>query len=457
MPIMESVTLENFRCFRERQTVGLAPLTLLVGENSTGKTSFLALVRILAELQEGATSPDFKAPPFDLGSFDEIAYAGAEHESAASSFIGGFGTRRGVFSRLRPSDSGESFLFEAEFQKQGPAPVLTRRSTALDSISIDERLLSGDRYQVQIETPKGKWRLRTEAIPLRMSGPGRLPRSAAPLVARSYKDGRGDDDQFEALDGSPPFDQEDLGKLDRLLHPSFRYSQRLFPFASAPVRSTPHRTYDPAPPNPDPEGNYIPMYLADLSHQRQSDWKRLKSLLEEFGKDAELFDEIVIRQFDRGGIDPFQIQVRKGGRNVEGPPRNLIDVGYGVSQVLPVITELRRRDAPRQYLLQQPEVHLHPRAQAALGSLFCEIATLGRQLIVETHSDHLLDRIRMDVRDGRTDLTLDDVRILYFERDDLDVKIHEIWWDKSGNVMNSPPGYRRFFMEEVERSIWPPD
>ena len=63
----------------------------------------------------------------------------------------------------------------------------------------------------------------------------------------------------------------------------------------------------------------------------------------------------------------------------------------------------------------------------------------------------------MDVRDGKTNLTKDDVRILYFERDGLDVKIHELWWDENGNIENAPPSYRRFFMEEVERSIWPPD
>ena len=44
---MDQITLENFRCFREKQTARLAPLTLLVGENSTGKTSFLALIRAL--------------------------------------------------------------------------------------------------------------------------------------------------------------------------------------------------------------------------------------------------------------------------------------------------------------------------------------------------------------------------------------------------------------------------
>ena len=152
----------------------------------------------------------------------------------------------------------------------------------------------------------------------------------------------------------------------------------------------------------------------------------------------------------------FSYKLRKDGGRRRGPWRNIIDVGYGISQILPIVMPLLRGTTYADLaLLQQPEVHLHPIAQAVLGTLFCRIAAAGRQLIVETHSDHLIDRIRMDVRDGKTKLAKDDVRILYFERDSLDVKIHELWWDASGNIENAPPSYRRFFMEEVERSIWP--
>ena len=128
-------------------------------------------------------------------------------------------------------------------------------------------------------------------------------------------------------------------------------------------------------------------------------------------------------------------------------------MGYGVSQVLPVIIELLRKDAPPVFLLQQPEVHLHPSAQAALGSLFCEVASLRQQLIVETHSDHILDRIRMDVRDRKGSLKPDDVSILFFERKGLDVQIHSLRLDEHGNVLDAPPNYRRFFMKEQERSL----
>ena len=71
---MDEIRLKDYRCFREDQTARLAPLTLLVGENSTGKTSFLALLRVLWDLAIGFRLPDFKEDPYDLGSFDDIAH-----------------------------------------------------------------------------------------------------------------------------------------------------------------------------------------------------------------------------------------------------------------------------------------------------------------------------------------------------------------------------------------------
>ncbi|MCY4170339.1 MAG: DUF3696 domain-containing protein [Bacteroidetes bacterium] len=100
-------------------------------------------------------------------------------------------------------------------------------------------------------------------------------------------------------------------------------------------------------------------------------------------------------------------------------------------------------------LLEQPEVHLHPRVQAALGSLLCKVSGQGRQLIVETHSEYLMDRVRMDVRDGTTNLKPEDVSILFFERNDRNVQIHSIRFDELGNVLDAPVNYRKFFMEET--------
>ena len=196
------------------------------------------------------------------------------------------------------------------------------------------------------------------------------------------------------------------------------------------------------------------MYLAHLNaRKRMSAWNRLKEALEAFGKDSGLFDEIAIRRLGKLESEPFQLQIRKFGRSLKGPKRNIIDVGYGVSQVLPVVAELLGNQLTPVFLLQQPEVHLHPSAQAALGSLFCRIAGPERQLIVETHSDHMLDRIRMDVRDGVFGLKPEDVSILFFERRNLAVQIFSLRIDDQGNLCDAPQSYRRFFMDEVRRSL----
>ena len=130
-----------------------------------------------------------------------------------------------------------------------------------------------------------------------------------------------------------------------------------------------------------------------------------------------------------------------------------MDVGFGVSQVLPVLAALFRVDGPSMFLLQQPELHLHPSAQAALGSLFCRTAEAGRQLIIETHSEYIIDRIRMDIRDRRTTLKPDDVSIVFFERSDIDVRIRSLQFDDQGNVLGAPSGYGQFFMDEARRSV----
>ena len=452
---MDSVTFENFRCFRERQTVRLAPLTLLVGENSTGKTSFLAMVRILAQLQEGETSIDFKEPPYDLGSFDDIAHNRGGRGGRASEFTVGYERQARSASRRQPKDHRGLFTF----RKDGSVPRLFRQSLSADDVFVEEELGGDGRYRATLRNDKGSWTL---DAPKKLYGRTFFGQYRSILnQTNRYLGRRGDDGGLPRpipIDGSPAWSDdydEQFLRVGRTLHfPRFRSPNV---FASAPVRSKPKRTYDPARLDPDPEGGYAPMYLADLSAQKGRDWERLKGYLDEFGRNAGLFDEVSIRQLGRaGGGDPFQIEVRKGDGRRKGAKRNLTDVGYGVSQVLPVITELLRDNAARQFLLQQPEVHLHPSAQAALGTLFCEVAAGGRQLIVETHSDHLMDRVRMDVRDGTTGLKPEDVSLLYFERNGLDVCIHSLRFDRLGNVLDAPRGYRRFFLQEVDRSLWPP-
>lgn len=458
---MDQITLKNFRCFREEQTARLAPLTLLVGENSTGKTSFLAMIRALWDLACRNRVPDFKEEPYDLGSFDEIAHHRGARGSRAETFEAGF-----VVTLEDPSKDA-SYRLNVVFGKKGTVPVLMKRrfSNEKEGVWIEfsrsQVPYKDASWDFSVVTPKGEWTIDDGILWLNDDHV-----LSADFFRNSYLGGIGGKSRLDLADycfvvrrGSGQPDDSDWELITRLYNAEQRFRGCKPLYASAPVRSKPHRTYDPSRPTRDPEGDYVPMYLADLyfrdvTRRDVTRWKALKEALEKFGKEAGLFDEISVMPLGKTASGPFQLQIRKFGRKAKGPQRNLIDVGYGVSQVLPVITELLRDDAPPMFLLQQPEVHLHPSAQAAFGSLLCQVATPWRQLVVETHSDHLLDRVRMDVRDGVTKLKPEDVSILYFERGDLDVRIHSLRLDEEGNVLDAPPSYGAFFMEETERSVW---
>ena len=443
---MNQVTLENFRCFRDEQRARLAPLTLLVGENSTGKTSFLALLRALWDAAYLSVAPDFKEAPYDLGSFDEIAHFRGGRSGRAQEFRAGFDVLPKSWDRRRKT--AEYLRFEVMFARKGTAPVPTELLFGREDIEIAIYVAEDASQKIRYRTGRGAWSWSEPAEP-----------GARLLAGRNYRPLRytyfvlKEKGNLKPVGDSPSVTDEDIARLGELLYGFDTFYRGERPFASAPVRSKPRRTYDPSRPAHDPEGETIPMYLSTAFFEDKRSWKRLKDALEEFGQEAGLFDEIAVRPLGQRGSEPFQMQVRKFAPRAKGPLRNLIDVGYGVSQVLPVITELFRDSYTPMFLLQQPEVHLHPSAQAALGSLFCRIAGRRRQLVVETHSDHLLDRVRMDVRDSEGKLKPDDVSILFFERGNLDVRIHSLRLDGEGNVLNAPPGYRSFFMAETKRSL----
>ena len=383
----------------------------------------MAMIRALWKLANHESVPDFKEEPYDLGSFADIAHYRGGSFGRVDTFHAGF-------DALNPSNGGV-YSFDATFSERGTAPFPTYRRIANTLASV-ESTQTTDSISTVFRVSGKEWQSTTQ---------NPFDDRLAPMYWGMVR-----------KRNTEPFENEQWKILERLANYAFRFTEG--PFASAPVRSKPRRTYDPRTAGRDPEGDYVPMYLADLFRQtKKTSWTKLRRNLEEFGKSAGLFDEIQIRPLGRSSSEPFQVRVRKRGQKTVGQLRNIIDVGYGVSQVLPVITELLREDAPPMFLLQQPEVHLHPSAQAALGTLFCAVAADGPQIVVETHSDHLINRVRLDIRDGKVPLKSEDVSLLYFERKELEVDIHSLRVDELGNVIGAPPGYRFFFAEETARSL----
>ncbi len=441
---MDQLTIQNFRCFQEQQTIRLAPLTLLVGENSTGKTSLMAMVQILwnTVFVENPT-PNFNEAPFALGSYREIVSQSGENGSIQE-FSGGF--------------SVGDYKSDATFRKANVAPEVSRLHVEDESASLLLMLTDG-RIKIEAKTSRGKWKFdfgksdeySTELEQIRkinISGPISF---LAHLEANQH-----------LAKGDTSFTRQDMSDLVILgtkpytiLRKKFGRDLNFFVdiISSSPVRAKPLRTYEPNEFQFDPEGTNLPALFARLENSDEEQWKLLKQTMESFGKLTGVFDEIRIRSLGKdNSSDPFQIQIRNNTKRNKGEWRNLIDVGYGVSQILPVLFMLTRSVDSPMFLLQQPELHLHPSAQAGLGSILCDVAS-KRQILVETHSDYLIDRVRMDVRDKKCDLKPEDISILYFERCDDDVQIHNIHIDENGNIEGQPPSYREFFRKEVNRLL----
>ena len=439
---LREIRLRDFRCFGEPQTARLAPLTLLVGENGTGKTSFLAAVRAICDVAFRQRDPDFRERPFDLGSFPEIAHGRGGKGKGAEAFeigVKGLGAESQLLECCATFRSG-----------RGAAPSLSEGQAADGSLWLRWWATGDDSFGFERGLDDKSW------------GIGDLHRAGShewTLAKHSAHLLTEEDRLSVAKSEADPYDRRKVHEREFRFRSLISHFENFFPagsrpFASAPIHALPRRTYDSVRLDDDPFGGDIPSRLASLAIRGNSEWTALKQNLDAFGRASGLFDDFSVKLLTDIEGGPFQLQVRKfGKRGRKGPKRNLIDVGFGVSQILPVLAALFRTDGPPMFLLQQPELHLHPSAQAALGSLFCRTAEAGRQLIVETHSDYIMNRIRLDIRDRRTNLMPEDVMLLYFERDDLDVRIHPLRFDGDGNVQDAPPNYRRFFTDELNRSL----
>jgi hypothetical protein len=212
--------------------------------------------------------------------------------------------------------------------------------------------------------------------------------------------------------------------------------------AFAPMRSRPKRTYDQLSDEFSPEGDHVPLLLARATDPNNKQANALHEALRAFGTYSEMFKDIDVKPLGRGSGDPFQVQVSMGAKKT-----NIMDVGYGVSQILPLIVDAQRASPNTLLLLQQPEVHLHPKAQAALGSMIKDwVSKSGKTVVVETHSDYLVDRLRLEVK--RAHLKESDVKIFFLEKKGNKTKLHVLEIDAQGNVLNTPDGYRDFFLRE---------
>lgn len=445
-------TMEEVRCFAEHQTLEIRPLTFLVGENSTGKTTALACFHILANFLRGRgldfnMKPSNPPHPYSMGTFKDIVRNSKKKEKVFK--LG--------FTAKYPNEDIE-WTVEFVERKGSAEPTLSSASIKFSDGTIVFEI--GDDSEMMMRLDAFDEKLNQYKIVCSTEILARFSLSDLLDIL--------DDMPMHVLKGDSSFFQGSsagitaLAKyLSKRANPvKNRYDpwdiwNFLSVFSTSPIRSRPERTYDPMREFDDPEGSDVPMLLMRLEASRSDEWKELESQLVAFGKSSGLFQNIKIKKLvGRSLSDPFQLQFK-----VRGPTSNIIDVGYGVSQILPVLVQIlnpniskNTRHPPQLTfsLLQQPEVHLHPKAQAEFSSLLTKLASEGnRSFIVETHSDYMIDRARIEIRRGN--IRPEDVSLIYFEPKENIVKVHSIRFDKMGNMEGVPPHFREFFLKESDR------
>ena len=178
------------------------------------------------------------------------------------------------------------------------------------------------------------------------------------------------------------------------------------------LRGNPERVYNRTVTGPDFPGifeHYVATIIAQWQEQKDDQLQALETMLAALG----LTQEISAKYSNDTQIELQVGRLPKAERDGSDLV-NIADVGFGVSQVLPVLVALLVAKKGQLVYLEQPELHLHPRAQYALAKILAETAKRGVKLVVETHSALLLLQVQTLVADGKLDPDL--VKLHWFLR-----------------------------------------
>jgi hypothetical protein len=215
----------------------------------------------------------------------------------------------------------------------------------------------------------------------------------------------------------------------------------------APIRTKPLRTYDGILDKYSSDGEHTPYLIKNImSSESVSKRENFTKFINAFGISSGLFTSLGTHQYGEHPNAPFELCINLGKNDL--PVNN---VGYGVSQSLPIVVEIFNRRPKSILFIQQPEVHLHPRGQAALGDVISqESEKNGKRFIVETHSDYLIDRYRYNRKMGGKKSS---AQILYFLHEDGINRIRPIEIMDDGKLIDEGNGYRDFFVNESMKML----
>lgn len=461
--LLTELRLDNFKSVAEPTTIPLRPLTLIYGKNSAGKSSLIQSLLLMKQSVDDATL-NSSGPYVNLGSFAGVvhnheitrqmsiglSFASAPEIDAASALpdprqirsldliVGATPEARdGVVLHARSGFGDQLFTWQRTMGGLGPyslssadASELVRVAYEADSTFPPRRQSSGQ------QGPRVKRELsRTGIESIQFVAEGLLPgqvtlESLSEVTYRtrsSSRVGLVDAALRTAAAVSSAIPAELRNLLDRLVY-------------LGPLRQTPERVSTRATSN---TGIDIPFFLLDNTSEREEVSAHLQRLGMHYQLDAVLVSDVGGRTM-LGDLAALVLTDTRSG--VQLSPA---DVGFGISQVLPIVVELSARTSSV-VVIEQPEIHLHPTMQADLADLLIEsVDENGRanQVIAETHSENLMLRLQRRIREGV--LGASSVAVLYVDQDDQGAAhVQQLRLDDEGEFVDDWPN--GFFVERFD-------
>ncbi len=398
--MLHSVFLEGFRSFEQPTTLPFGKLTLIAGANNVGKSSVIQAILAFVQSEEMQSRDQLLLDGLwcQLGSFDQVV-SGTLPANRRSFSIGLTGTNRGGTESVDclwsfgPPDDSSSLT----------APIVHCEYTSGNAAGCLKRV-------------DGQWQWHA-APPVSELGDASFVNPWR--VNRRVRDrGVSFVDLLTVIDGPPLY---------------------VGPFRVPPQRLYPARSTAAGPPL-GAYGEYTASALwagrnlrTDILPPGTPDGKApLLSTVNAWW--SYVFDGKLALQIDAPALG-FTLAVDTPSADRLGLER----VGFGLSQSLPVIAASLLSTPGDFVCFETPEAHMHPGAQHRLSRLFVELARRGRQVVVETHSEHVVNAVCLAIKEGI--LSNDDVSMLFFEQRDGRTTFQKVDIDSQGRKLKYPAGF----------------
>lgn len=387
---------QNFKSWQDTGTLQFAPLTGLFGANSSGKTSILQVLLMLKQTVEQPS--DWNEPLYfgdeqslvNLGNFDAIIY---KHKQDLSLGISVSWTL--------------------------PQKMTIENIDEIDSLSFCFNFFNASVESLSYQVGKHKFRIELGLGQYAFESSIPYYSSAMVDLFRCYG--------IRGTSLSTPEVFSDLEKAFQNLFSQIRYL--------GPLREHPRHRYTWDGDHPKDIGQEGEKAISALLSGRIRNLSIDEQILN-WLQQLELIESYNLRPFSDTGRD-YEFLVKK---YKDGPEVRLTDIGFGVSQVLPVLVLCYYAPEGSILILEQPEAHLHPKVQSELADVLIDVVKNRKvQIILESHSAHLLHRLQRRIAEEQ--MSADDTALYFCQINDGTSEIEQLDVDEYGNIRNWPQNF----------------